>query len=102
MTSALESSIHMTLSVEVAIKESLSHDSENRGNSYRWVGCRCRSARQPLWAGPTVCRNSGAWPAVEKHREANVSLPVASPGVSRFVRISVCPRRGEPSGRRAS
>jgi hypothetical protein len=46
MTSALESSIHMFMSVWVSIKESLSHDSENRGNYYRWVGStrrrRCR------------------------------------------------------------
>ncbi|ORB47225.1 hypothetical protein B4U45_07550 [Mycobacterium persicum] len=39
MTSALESSIHMSLSVGVTLKESLSHDSENGGNSYPWVGC---------------------------------------------------------------
>ncbi|RAU95612.1 hypothetical protein DQP58_11855 [Mycobacterium colombiense] len=32
MTSALVSSIHMTLSVWATIKESLSHDSENLGN----------------------------------------------------------------------
>ncbi|AXO24417.1 hypothetical protein GBP88_13750 [Mycobacterium avium subsp. hominissuis] len=32
MTSALVSSIHMTLSVWATIKESLSHDSENVGN----------------------------------------------------------------------
>jgi hypothetical protein len=32
MTSALVSSIHMTLSLRATIKESLSHDSENYGN----------------------------------------------------------------------
>ncbi|SIP68038.1 conserved hypothetical protein [Mycobacterium tuberculosis] len=39
MTSALESSIHMTASLKAAIKELVSHDSENSGNSYRSVGC---------------------------------------------------------------
>jgi hypothetical protein len=32
MTSALESSIHMSMSVWVSFKELLSHDSENGGN----------------------------------------------------------------------
>jgi hypothetical protein len=41
MTSALVSSIHMPLSVWVTLKESLSHVSENRGNSYRRVGSGC-------------------------------------------------------------
>lgn len=36
---ALESSIHMTASLKAAIKELVSHDSENSGNSYRSVGC---------------------------------------------------------------
>jgi hypothetical protein len=38
MTSALVSSIHMYWTVTITIKRSLSHDSENGGNSYRRVG----------------------------------------------------------------
>jgi hypothetical protein len=37
MTSALLSSIHMTLTLLVSFKETLSHGSENGGNSYRRV-----------------------------------------------------------------
>ncbi|TDK84926.1 hypothetical protein EI067_31735 [Mycobacterium paragordonae] len=48
MTSALESSIHMTLTVRACIKESVSHDSENGGNSYRWVGCRREAPDYPF------------------------------------------------------
>ncbi|RUP04228.1 MAG: hypothetical protein EKK34_15350 [Mycobacterium sp.] len=51
MTSALVSSIHMTLSVRASIKESVSHDSEIGGNSYRWVGCR-RAARDYPFRAP--------------------------------------------------
>src|SRR5882757_11010413 len=47
MTSALESSIHMPLSLWAPFKESVSHDSENGGNYYCRVGWR-RPGRRKL------------------------------------------------------
>src|SRR5258708_39950310 len=46
MTSALESSIHMPLSLWPPFKESVSHGSENGGNYYRRVGSRRRGRRK--------------------------------------------------------
>src|SRR5689334_476719 len=70
MTSALVSSIHMYWTVTITFKRSLSHDSENHGNSYLEVGSqpagvlRCSgltpfSRTQVATAAATATRNNG-------------------------------------------
>jgi hypothetical protein len=59
ITSALESSIHIIMSLEVPIKESLSHDSENCGNYYRRVTWRPLDGTSGV---PDIRHESNYWP----------------------------------------